>query len=286
MTNRPPSRLSFIATDELNDDNQFHTMGFTWLMWADQTSFYLTARLTAFGELKVSLHGPHGDPAKTPVNKLGFDSSFVAKDGAEYGGLMLGEGMRFPITFLGRQVVDDVRHLVRFNYSAEMFTPEVPNGGPLTLSKSTRRAGGDHVHLTVPGDGGLYFDVYVADAGAAPYFGEDPEVTRAANASAGPLVNDAGQTLTAISRHVDNPHAGDPTWQEVTDEQVEEISRQGVARSLAMMVDPDGLLWITEKLGPADFGPDSDDLFVGQYRPSRITEDGTDRDTSPENVPH
>lgn len=269
MSNAPATRLSFIATDRLNDDDEFHTMGFTWLVWADRTSFYLTARHPAFGEIKISLHGPDPNPNMTPVNKLGFDSSFVPKDGREYAGLVLGEGVTFPITFPGRAVAEGVRHVIRFNYSAEMFTPGVPRGGPLELSKSTKKAGGQHAHLTVPDDGGLYLDVYVTDPGTEPYLGESPEVTRAANASAGPLINTADQSLTTISRHVDDPHDGDPTWQEVTDEQAEELSRQRLARSLAMMVDSTGLLWVTEKLGPTDFGPDSDDLYVGQHRPAR-----------------
>lgn len=136
------------------------------------------------------------------------------------------------------------------------------------LSNSVRKKGGRHARYTIPPEGGLFVDLYISAPGADPYW-QDAAATRKANAGLGPLVNTAGQSLTLVASKVSDPHKHDPNWQRVTDEETESMGQSPVVRALAMNPSSAGLLWITEKIAPADFGPEVDKLYVGKYRPDR-----------------
>lgn len=264
---KPVEAISFVVADR--DGDLVGTTSFNWTIWAHGTSFYLKVRHPSMSELKISLHGPDPRPGLVPVYRLGPDSSFKVQDGTNYGGLIVGESDgRWPIKFTGQRVTSHVQHVIRFSYSSEMFTPGVPNGLPVGLSKRVLKKGGRHGRYTIPPEGGLFVDLYISAPGANPYW-QDTIATREANAGLGPLINTAGQSLTLVASKVSDPHKHDPTWQRVTEEEAKEMGKKPVVRALAMNPSSTGLMWITEKIAPVDFGPDVDKLYVGQYRPDR-----------------
>lgn len=126
----PVEAVSFLVADREGD--LVGTTSFNWTIRAHGTSFYLKIRHQSMSELKISLHGPDPRPGLVPVYRLGPDSSFKAKEGADYGGVIVGESAgRWPMKFTGQRVTSHVQRVIRFNYSSEMFTPGVPNCGSL-----------------------------------------------------------------------------------------------------------------------------------------------------------
>lgn len=262
----PIKVLSFVVTDR-RDDGLAQYLSFNWRIWAHGTSFYMKVNHPSMSEMKISLHGPDPRPDKTPFFRLGPDSSFSANEDVQYGSLFAGAQSGWPITFTGQRITSRVRRVIRFSFSSEMFTEGAPNGLPVSLSKGAKKLG-QHARFTVPLDAGLFVDLYIADPGVDPYW-QDKEETRAANAGVGPIVNDAGQTLTVVANKTTSPHRRDPNWQQVSDDDIKEIAAGKTIRAIALNSDDNGLLWITEKIAPADFGPDYDDLLVGVQRPAR-----------------
>lgn len=162
--------------------------GHAWRLWSHGTSFYVGVRDQSISALKFSLHGP--DPrGLTPHFRL---SAFR---GSTKAALRI-DGGELPMYFPGRQVpgADGVRHVMKFRFTYDAFLPQVERG-----RGAGKRIGSDArgIAITAPPSRAEVsdLDLYVSDAD--PFA---PPGALASNALVGPIRNEAGQSLTGVSR--------------------------------------------------------------------------------------
>jgi hypothetical protein len=187
----PRSKIVVLVRDPVR-----HTQSYTWRIWRGGTSFYIKPRWGPVSAAKVSLHGPrNGAPG---LWKIGVD--WRDRDRAvASGGAVLYKGDTFRAEFVGQRVAPGVRWAVRIRNPWTGFHRGVPSGphpGPVRDRDSREGFYG----VIKPPQQMHYVDVDVYVSDDAPYW-PDLERLRRDNARVGWLVNDAGQHLTAISRH-------------------------------------------------------------------------------------
>ena len=214
-------------------DRETGPWSYTWRIWANGTSFYVKPRTSAFSAMKVSLHGPDSRPhIGPPGNKIEVIGALVPDNVA---GMRVGswpEKGWFP----GRQVAPGVRHVVRLRFPWTLFgrgRPSAPNPGLL------RRQYAGLVAPPPPSMNVVDVDFYVSDRG--PHWPNERKARRD-NACLGPLVNAAGQHLTAVSTK------RSPFTVPGPDDLVRPAPEpHDAVRGLGMTSDPSGFLWVCEQ---------------------------------------
>ncbi|WP_282945810.1 hypothetical protein [Cellulomonas endometrii] len=163
--------------------------GHAWRLWAHGTSFYVAARDPSIQALKFSLHGPDPRPGLTPSFRL---SAFPGSTKAA----LRVDGGELPMFFPGRRVpgADGVRHVMKFRFTHDAFLPRLGSGRGAGKSIGPDAKG---IIVTAPPTPAQVsdLDLYVSDG--------DPHIppgSAEANALVGPIRNDAGQTITGVSR--------------------------------------------------------------------------------------
>jgi hypothetical protein len=232
---------------------QTNMCSYTWRLWWGRTSFYIKARdQAAFADLKVSLHGPderHADP--------GFKIERDIRAGREVpppDGLVIAPADWLPCWFNGYAVADDARHAIRFRFPFGLFRPEYPSAPP--PRDVTPR---DFAALIPPPTKELSavdVDIYVS--ARRPYWPKQRRARRD-NACLGPLLNEAGQYLTAVVKHQSMATYPTPKRAQAPRPRGTEDRVRGVGAT----VGDNGLLWICEQwMSRAALREDSDERFV------------------------
>lgn len=177
--------------------------GFTWKVFTDRTSFYLTSR-HALKDWKFSLHGP--DPE---IDAVAQDPHHATKkfkwapvrnaDPNDLGSIAFNEEevIDGPIYFPGHDIGSGIKHVVRFRWPWWMFIPRGVSaaGAGAIKSRERKRLAGASV-LPFPTFGEVTdLDLFIADG--APYWPNE-EVIKERNAGLPPLQNSAGQWMTAV----------------------------------------------------------------------------------------
>ncbi|MCK0439391.1 hypothetical protein MUG78_07940 [Gordonia alkaliphila] len=225
---------------------------FGWRVEARSTSFYIKVMHPGMNDFKISLHGPDDRPQiGPPILKLGYESTTGQRGSTE--DRVVGPDVILPLVFAGQRITPHVRRVIRFNFTSDLFAEDLPLGYDVKSSKSVLKSG-HHAKWTMPNAGGLHVDVYLSEAGADPYW-PNKEAIKAARAGLGPLVNTAGQSLSLVATRVKSPHNRDPNHQPLTDAEVADLEPP-LVRWVSMKPDKNGLLWITEKVGPAKLDAD------------------------------
>ncbi|MBE8516013.1 hypothetical protein ILP97_00465 [Amycolatopsis sp. H6(2020)] len=218
-----------------NRDTRVASFGYR--IWASRTSFYIKNRDIDLG-VKISVHGP--DPRHDqPGFKFGVDGKAASllhdsvawrfEEGAQMG------------WFPGAEVVSGVRHLVRIRFTWNSFQHGSPSGPQPSTSKEV----GQHLLIEAPpllkaAD----IDLYLSDTGK-PYWPNEQKARRD-NATLGPLENDAGQILTAVSWR--RSLLNDPATAEL--EALAKPYGGPRIRTLASNRDETGFLWVREVIAP------------------------------------
>lgn len=205
-------------------------------IWASNTSFYIKHRDIDLG-VKISIHGP--DPRHDqPGFKFGIDGSATLLH--DTNAWRFEEGARMG-WFLGAKVRPGVTHLARIRFPWSTFEPGSPSGRQPTTSKEIGQ------HLVVRAPEPLFaadIDLYLSETGR-PYW-PDEEQARINNAAMGPLLNDAGQFLTAVSvRRL--------LWRDQATEELAELAHEYSGKQMRTIVtnsDGDGFLWVREVAVP------------------------------------
>jgi len=162
-----------------------------WRFWANRTSFYVKARNSAMGAIKVSLHGPDDRPTVgAPHFRYGFDRSVTDRSGALHADGF--EERRFP----GERINDHVRRVLRIRVPWDMLQPGVPSG----LGKTSLTRGMEGGVVNYPSVGyAVDLDVFLSNR--TPYWPASAAQMARDNAGFGPYRNEAGQYLTIASIH-------------------------------------------------------------------------------------
>ena len=230
--------MSFIVRS--SDTGKF---SLEWRLWAHGTSFYIAMRDPAMGIAKFSLHGP--DPAIPGSPWWKFAETGVPKNAEEIA-TFYGASDFFPWQVSGRRVTTTVTNVLRFRYMNTIFNSPIAVPAPKAAVKKGRSA----CFNAPPAGDELWIDLYVAQPGTDPYF-RDRDQTAEANAGIGPLVNDAGQSLTLVARAVTERPDRDPT--EVTFNWDGDMTGYtGPVRVVNVNRDSTGLVWIVERDVPRE----------------------------------
>jgi hypothetical protein len=169
------------------------TYSYSWSILAGGTSFYVKPLLPAMQTMKVSLHGP--DPARGLRGGYelepdrGADAAVEAAGGAFFEWVDLPDQLWFP----GHEVAPCVDLVLRFRFGYDLFTSDAVTAEP------PRRAPrpSDVAGLIPPPSAGRAVDVNVYVCHRVPFWPHEQRARRD-NACLGPLVNKAGQHLTAV----------------------------------------------------------------------------------------
>lgn len=230
--------VTFVVHNKRNN-----VTGFAWRIGAGRTSFYIKPQHISMSAMKVSLHGPDERHPKGPFFRFGVDRS-AADQATAAGGRWWGTPPE-PLYFSGRPIKPGVRLAVRFSVGWSMFATGTPSAPTPVISKSsTLSARMDSPRLLRA----VHTDLYISERNE-PYW-PDEAATRRANAGMGPIINDAGQILTAVNTQVQIDKEPDPFHVRQGNFSDEPIRSEARARALAVDVDTTGLLWICEKLVP------------------------------------
>jgi hypothetical protein len=219
-------------------DRNSGVLGYAWRVWASRTSFYLKARYTPLSDWKISLHGPDVRHPGQDGFKLEVDDRATPAARAAGGGWLLTAEMKRR-WFAGREVAPGVRHVLRLRSDFTLFQPGVPSGpNPGEIATS---AFGGVIRPPAPlcaAD----VDFYVSTG--APYWAGGARSKRE-NARLGPLVNESGQVLTAVSKQ--QLMLNHPTPSKLFDAPRPQGTGDTV-RGIGMTIDEDDVLWVREML--------------------------------------
>jgi len=188
MVLRTPSTLYFVVYSKVN-----RIYGYTWRIGMGGTSFYVKAR-APYIAVKISLHGP--DPRthlSLPGFKVAVDRSALPKVRAA-GGAVVGVLPEEGYWFTGRQIRPNVRHVMTFRSTPDLFVRGVSSGPSPGLFNESREQG-----LVVPAPQALKaadVDVFISDD--FPHW-HNSIMSFSDNANLGPIQNKAGQFLTCQS---------------------------------------------------------------------------------------
>lgn len=214
--------------------------GCTWMIEAHRTSFYIKSTLKPMQMAKVSLHGPDPDHPGKEHFRFDFTDPKVSRKAANAGGGWQVFGTGLPLYFTGRPVNKRTVHLARFSAEGTMFRrgmQRAPN--PQPLEKATLNS-----VLKAPSVGDvIHVDLYLSRV--RPYWQNREAKLRQLDAGMGPLINDAGQYLTAVVAHRYAGREPDPSGDPSAG-----VPAQDCTRGIAARVDKTGLLWICEKMIP------------------------------------
>lgn len=221
-------------------DHASNVAGYTSLIEWSTTSFYIKSTYKPMQLMKVSLHGPDTKHIGKQHFRLDFDHADPAGKAVAAGGAWVAtDGLQLPLYFSGRPVNKRTVHIVRFSAESDMFIKGVPSAPmPTPKQKATL-----HARLEAPPPSkAAHVDIFLSNV--RPYWGDEIKV-RNRNAGMGPIVNSAGQYLTAIIHHRYVAEQPDPFGD----------VRQGAPlnkciRGIASKVDPAGFLWMCEKMIP------------------------------------
>jgi hypothetical protein len=226
----PPSAIYFCV-----DDRSRNIRSYAWRVGWSRKSFYIKARYAPLAALKVSLHGPdprHGRPGfKVAVEESAMECTRTA------GGVVGGTPDWLPRWFDGREVTADVRHVVRFRHTWDLYAaahPTAPNPGEVKPSAVAA------VIPAPPPLSAVDVDVYVARR--RPYWPKERRA-RSDNACLGPLTSEAGEHLTAVA--VRRRVADEPTPQAA--HLPRPAKSDDYVRAVGATVDGAGVLWICEQ---------------------------------------
>jgi hypothetical protein len=232
-----------------------NVFSFAWRIWARGTSFYIKSSHSEF-PLKLSLHGP--DPRHSWHGfKLAFDeppatsSSYVATSPGW-----------LPAIFPGKEVSPDASLAFRLRVPWDVFDQPGP---PPPTDLPTGQQG--FIAPTPPAPQAADFDFYVSSAG--PHWPNRAQAARD-NAMLGPLTNESGQHLTAVSyrRNV----LTTPTPQKVLGRQPANVADR--IRGLGGTVDDDGVLWIVEQWLSRSALATGDPEVLSTLRPAGFLDQG------------
>lgn len=210
---------------------------YSWRIWWGRTSFYIKARdQAAFADLKVSLHGPD-ERHSAPGFKIERDAP-RGQDAPAIEGLVVSPPDWLPCWYSGRPVTEDVRHAIRFRFSYNIFRrgyPSAPSPRDVTAK--------DVAGLVPPPNHELNavdVDLYVSTG--HPYWPNERKARRD-NACLGPLLNEAGQYLSAVVKLQSTALHPTPRLAQGT----RPNSNEDRVRGIGATVDNTGLLWICEQ---------------------------------------
>ncbi|WP_055579075.1 hypothetical protein [Mycobacterium gordonae] len=213
--------------------------GYASLIECSTTSFYIKWTYKPMQTVKVSLHCPDPQHVGMEHFRLDFDHADPAGKATAAGGAWAIDGLQLPLYFLGRRVNKRTMHIVRFSAEWDMFTKGVPSAPkPSPKQKATL-----HARIDAPAESKVtHVDLYLSNV--RPYWGNETKIRRD-NAGMGPLVNSAGQYLTAIIYQHRVTEYPDPLGDVRKGAPLDQCVR-GVASTL----DPSGFLWMCEKMIP------------------------------------
>lgn len=184
-----PSALYFVVYDPVN---RIH--GYTWRAGTGGTSFYIKCRAEPIGALKISLHGPDTRPGLAePGFKLAVDQSALPKAYAA-GGAIVGDLPDRGSWFAGRSITSEVRHVMTFRSTSDLFLPGMPSAHERGRFNEDRERG-----LIIPPPKGLTtadIDIFVSNG--PPYWWNMARAFKD-DSCLGPIRNRAGQYLTGQS---------------------------------------------------------------------------------------
>ncbi|HWA67817.1 MAG TPA: hypothetical protein VG899_15755 [Mycobacteriales bacterium] len=209
---------------------------YVWRVWARGTSFYLKARYKPLTHWKVSLHGP--DPRHPGLD--GFKLACEAAPDAlpTDAGQLVSPGME-RTWFMGKEMAPGVRHVMRIRTDFTLFLPGVPS------APNPGKIREDDLGALIPPPAPLCaadVDFYVSNG--APYWAGGSKSKRA-NARLGPIANEAGQVLTAVSsQRLMVKFPSPPSLEQAPRPQGAGDSVRGFSGSF----DEDQVLWIREML--------------------------------------
>lgn len=224
--------------------------GHTYRVWTHRTSFYIMPRDPSLAALKFSGHGPDPDHANP-----GWKLAFVDKQPKV--AVLAGEGALEVQRFDGEPVTGGVRRVVRVRVPWYTLDGSLPNGvGHNEIKKMFTG------HLVAPPGHWCAADVDFYVSESDPYW-PDADDVRSKNAAMGPLRNEAGQVLTAVSH--ERSIAKFPTPEGA--HAIEPMSQQDTIRGLLLSVEQrtDGFAWIVES--PASRTAIAD---LGRYRSPKV----------------
>jgi hypothetical protein len=167
---------------------------YSWGIAPKGTSFYVTPLHPALKEIKLSLHGPDPRHAK-PGYKIEMDQSALGR--VEKAGGVLKKTIDWPQKqwFPGYEIHPGVDLVLRLRFSRDLFEPHAVSA-PVPPGLKP----GDLGRLVPPPEPGHATDVDVFVCHKEPYWPNE-ERARRDNACLGPMVNTAGQYLTAQAVH-------------------------------------------------------------------------------------
>ena len=247
---RPPTyRGVTMPTSSMNGENAIdffihdrasNVAGYTTLVEWSTTSFYIKSTYKPMQLMKVSLHGPDPKHIGKQHFRLDFDHADPAGKAAAAGGAWVTtDGLQLPLYFPGRPVNKRTVHIVRFSAEWDMFVRGVPTAPtPSPKQKATL-----HARLEAPPQSkATHVDLFLSNV--RPYWGNETRV-RNSDAGMGPLVNSAGQYLTAIIYQQPVTDEPDPFGDVRKGSPLDQC-----VRGVASKVDPSGFLWMCEKMIP------------------------------------
>jgi hypothetical protein len=201
----------------------------------ERPDFYVVPRYAPMSGVKVSLHGPKpGHPE--PFFKVEIDRDAMLK-ASEAGGMA-----HFPdgrVTFPGRVMAPDVRHVVRLRWTPGLFRAGRP---PAPTPGAIRPGSLGHVLPIPEGPYATDLDLYVCQG--RPWWPMEWKA-RLDNACVGPLANLAGDYLTGVSVRSSLRDKPTPDAARIWSPQ----SRKDAVRLVGMAVDNQGVLVLLEQWG-------------------------------------
>lgn len=218
-------------------DRAKNISGYTWRIMAHRTSFYIMARYAPLSAVKFSLHGPDPRPTVGPpgfkvvIERQALPGAVDA--GGAYMGMPPGQAHRFK----GRRINDHATHVLTFRSTWDLFQRDLPSGPPPGNVKNSASG------LIVPAPLQMRaadVDVYVSRR--RPYW-EHEKRARRDNACLGPMSNESGEFLTAVSYRRSQFTYPAPTAA------IAPPGRPGsmTTRGLGTALDERGVLWVVEQ---------------------------------------
>lgn len=220
-----------------------------WLIEFTPTSFYLKSMNRALQATKVSIHGP--DDRHPGMDHFRFDlirdadmevDERAAERSRRDGGRWLTDTSQFPIMFEGEQIDEHVKRITRFSTGSDEFLPGAPpaGGSDWPKKKATMRG-----LVPVPAEGRVtHVDIFLSDNGQ-PYW-PDEDTVRETESGMGYIRNSLDWCLSAVIFDRPSDYLPDPAGDLRGDVPVNQCHR-----GIAVSVDDNGLLWLSEKLIPS-----------------------------------
>jgi hypothetical protein len=206
---------------------------YTWRIFARGTSFYVKPRSRNFSAMKISLHGPD---SRTHVGPPGNKVTII--DGKLPDGVAVRRSPQWPDSgwFPGRRVTSGVVHVLRLRFPWTLFGSDCPSAEfPGRIPKDTQGA------VTPPPSPLRAIDLDLFVSNREPYWPNESQA-REDNACLGPLVNEAGQTLTAVSTSR-SPY----TVKAPPDLTLPTPALHDRLRGIGAAPDPSGFVWFCEQ---------------------------------------